>query len=142
VGVTGYEYRLNGASTWTDLGYVTSASIAVTGGTNYTLEIRALDGAGNRGTAASKTFSTPPPIPGTPTGLNRWNPAPDAWTATWNAVTGATSYKFMNNAGNETNQTGRTVNYQCTPGDCSANRPKWVQACNSSGCGTKANFAP
>src|SRR5690606_31970432 len=57
VGVTGYEFRLNGASTWTDLGYVTSASIAVTGGTNYTLEIRALDGAGNRGTAASKTFS-------------------------------------------------------------------------------------
>jgi len=144
VGVTGYEYRLNGASTWTDVGYVLSATAPVIGGTNYTLEVRARDGAGLRGSPASRTFSTPPPIPGQPTGLNRWNPAFETWYAQWNAVTGATFYRFMDNAGQQTDITAptRSIQYPCTPGNCPNNRPKWVQACNGSGCGTKADFAP
>ena len=140
VGVTGYEFRLNGAITWTNLGYVTAANIPVAGGINYTLEVRARDGAGNTGPAASRTFSTPPPIPDAPTGLARWNPAPGAWSASWTHVQGSTSYIFTDNAGGQATQPWNTINYQCTPGDCPANRPKWVQACNSSGCGGKTNF--
>jgi YD repeat-containing protein len=142
VGVTGYEYSLNGGATWTNLNYGTSANIPVTGGTSYTLLVRARDGAGNTGTPASKSFSAPPPIPGAPTGLSRWNPAPSAWTATWNHVSGSTYYQFMDNAGIPSSPTTNTVQYQCTFNNCPNNRPKWVQACNSSGCGAKSNFAP
>lgn len=141
VGVTGYEYRLNGAATWTNLGLVLSSNLAVTGGTNYTLEVRARDGAGNTGPAASKSFSTPAPIPAKPGSLNKWNPAPDTWYAQWGSVSGATFYRFQNNAGIETDTTSTNIQYQCPWGDCPSNRPKWVKACNGSGCSDKADFA-
>jgi YD repeat-containing protein len=140
VGVTGYEYRLNGATTWTDVGNVLSATIAVTGGSNYTLDVRARDGAGLRGTAASKTFSTPPPIPGIPGNLSSGNPADCGWWATWGSVSGATSYKFSDWAGQQTTLNDTYISYSCPMGMADGYKPKWVQACNSSGCGTKANY--
>jgi YD repeat-containing protein len=142
VGVTGYEYRLNGAATWTNLGLVLSTNIAVTGGTNYTLEVRARDGAGNLGSAASRTFSTPAAIPVKPTGLNRWNPSQGSWYATWGSVSGATFYRFLNNAGNQTDTPSTNIEYQCPWEDCPSNRPKSVRACNGSGCSSEADFAP
>jgi hypothetical protein len=48
----------------------------------------------------------------------------------------------MDNAGHDNDQPGTNINYQCTPGDCPNNKPKWVKACNVSGCSAKADFAP
>lgn len=69
VAVTGYEYSTNG-TTWTSTGS-TSTSYTVTGltaNTSYTIQVRAFDAAGNKGTAASVTATTAAvagPAPGT-----------------------------------------------------------------------------
>ena len=61
VGVTGYEYSLNGGSSWSSTG---STSVGLSGlsiDTSYTLLVRAKDNAGNRGNNSSATFATLPP---------------------------------------------------------------------------------
>ena len=58
VAVTGYEYRINAASSWTSTGAGTSANIAGrTPGATDTFEVRAYDAAGNRSAALSKTVT-------------------------------------------------------------------------------------
>jgi len=59
VGVTGYEYSINGGGSWTDVGGATSAGIgSLSAGTTYTLQVRARDAAGNRGTPSSASVTT------------------------------------------------------------------------------------
>lgn len=66
VAVTGYEYRLNSAATWTSVGTSTSANIAGrTPGTTDTFEVRAFDAAGNRSTALSKSVTLTAAVTGT-----------------------------------------------------------------------------
>lgn len=58
VGVTGYDYRLNGGS-WQTLGNVSSVGLTgLASGTGYTFEVRARDAAGNAGSASSGSFTT------------------------------------------------------------------------------------
>ncbi len=58
VGVTGYQYRLNGG-TWQQLGKVTSVGLSgLSAATQYTFEIQARDAAGNWSTSASSSFVT------------------------------------------------------------------------------------
>jgi chitodextrinase len=58
VGVTGYEYRLNGGA-WQALGNVLSVNLSgLSVGTAYTFEVRARDAAGNRGPIRSGSFTT------------------------------------------------------------------------------------
>jgi chitodextrinase len=58
VGVTGYQYRLNGGA-WQPLGNVTSVGLSgLSVGTQYTLEIQARDAVGNWGPSVSNSFST------------------------------------------------------------------------------------
>jgi YD repeat-containing protein len=58
VGVTGYEYRLNGGA-WQSLGNVLSVNLSgLSVGTAYTFEVRARDAAGNRGPIKSGSFTT------------------------------------------------------------------------------------
>jgi hypothetical protein len=86
--------------------------------------------------------------PATPGGLNRWNPSQGSWRAEWNAVAGATSYKFTNNADGESTITHNSslpkqyIEYQCPWDDCPSNKPKSVRACAGSTCGSNADFAP
>lgn len=59
VGVTGYQYRLN-AGSWQTLGNLLSVGLTgLSPGTAYTLQVRALDGAGNVGESSSGNFATP-----------------------------------------------------------------------------------
>lgn len=58
VGVTGYEYRVNGGA-WQDNGASTAVALtALTALTSYTTDARAYDAAGNRSTTLSVTTST------------------------------------------------------------------------------------
>lgn len=58
VAVTGYEYRLNAAATWTTTGAAKTTSISGRApGTTDTLEVRAFDAAGNRSAAISRTVT-------------------------------------------------------------------------------------
>lgn len=141
VGVTGYEWRLNNASTWTPLGNV--LSVNVTGLqqlTTYSFEVRARDGAGNVGSARKASFTTKQGPPAAPTGLSYSQNANCSWRASWNAVVGATRYEVADTKLNVQSVTGTTAYISCPYNDPQANKPKWVQACNAAGCGTRANF--
>jgi chitodextrinase len=141
VGVTGYEYRLNNASTWTVLGNVLNVNI---GGLNqlstYSFQVRARDGAGNVGSARSGSFTTKSAAPPAPTGLSYSQNANCSWRASWNAVNGATSYKLSDTNNAVQTLTGTTGYVSCPYNNPAGNKPKWVQACNSAGCGTRAYF--
>jgi chitodextrinase len=101
VGVTGYQWRVNGG-TWQTLGNVLTVNIpGLTVVTSYTFDVRARDAAGNWGNASSGTFTTPdtspPSAPGTPTFSNV---AMTSATASWGAASdnvGVTGYRYRLN---------------------------------------------
>jgi chitodextrinase len=89
VGVTGYEYRINGGSA-VDAGAGLSESVTgLTAATSYTFEVRAYDAAGNRsGWSASDSATTT----GAPTftehfTANTLETAPAGWTSRWATFT-------------------------------------------------------
>lgn len=141
VGVTGYEYRLNNASTWTTLGNVLTVTLT---GLNqlstYSVDVRARDGAGNVGEVRTASFTTLSALPPAPTGLSYSQNANCSWRASWNSVSGSTSYKLSDTSNNVQTLTGTTGYVSCPYNNPAGNKPKWVQACNSVGCGTRANF--
>lgn len=58
VAVTGYESNVNGAG-WVDRGNVLTFNLSgLSGSTSYTVQVRAYDAAGNRGTASSASQTT------------------------------------------------------------------------------------
>lgn len=142
VGVTGYEYRLNNASTWTALGNVLTVSL---GGLNqlstYSFEVRARDGAGNVGAGAGGSFTTSSAALPAPTGLSYSQVANCSWRASWTTVNGAATYKLSDTNGSVQTLTATTGYVSCPYNNPAGNKPKWVQACDSAGtCGTRANF--
>lgn len=89
VGVTAYEYSLDGTS-WHSNGASTTKTITgLTSATTYTLRVRARDAASHVSAVSSRTFTTldnvPPSSPGTPSATNisytsatlSWGPASD-----------------------------------------------------------------
>jgi YD repeat-containing protein len=117
VGVTAYEYSLNGGSTWTSNGLALSVNLsALTSGTTYTLKVRARDAANNVSTASQNSFTTPdnapPTTPGTPTfsGITA-----TAFTGSWTGSTdnvAVTAYEYSFNGGAWTsNGTALTVTF-------------------------------
>jgi len=59
VGVTGYEYSLNGGTSYVNAGLSRSLSVStLTAGTTYQVRARAYDAAGNRSAPLSATFAT------------------------------------------------------------------------------------
>jgi len=62
IGVTGYEYSINGGSTYSDVG--TARTVTVSGrpaSTAHQVRVRAYDAAGNRATPLAASFTTQPP---------------------------------------------------------------------------------
>lgn len=103
VGVTSYEYSLNGGA-WTSNGGALSVGLTgLSSGMGYTLQVRAKDAANNTGGASSNSFTTldsaAPSAPGTPafssiTGTT----ATVSWSAASDNV-GVTSYEYRVNGG-------------------------------------------
>ncbi len=105
VGVTGYDYSLDGFI-WTSIGNVLTVNLSgLTPSTLYTFRVRARDFSGNIGPASSSSFTTadpppesePPTAPGTPTITNVTH---NGATATWTAATdniGVTDYQYSLN---------------------------------------------
>lgn len=85
--------------------------------------------------------------PATPTGLSATTISNCAWRATWNAVSGATSYRVTDTRGSlqTTSNTQATVLWSstCPPPagvNPNSNKPAAVQACNTAGCSANASF--
>ncbi len=141
VGIFGYDYKLSTAPSWSNMGPATGGSIAsLSSQTGYTIELRARDAAGNVSTVRSQSFTTLVAPPLAPGGLSYTHVADCAWSASWNSVSGATSYLVRDTNGTETPTTALSSTVSCPVGNPQANKPLWVKACNSGGCSTEASF--
>jgi hypothetical protein len=141
VGVAGYDYHLNGSSSWTQIGTGTSYSIqGLTSNTGYTFGIRARDAVGNVSAESSAGFTTCPPPPDQPSGLAYNQIADCAWNASWSAAANATYYIFADTNLATQQTSGLPRRCPCPQGNPEANKPKWVQACNATACSVKSNF--
>src|SRR5882672_4775909 len=131
--------------TYDALGRLTSAARPDGVRTIYTL-----DAAGNRtqvqeGPVSGPALPPPPPAPpAAPTGLLSNQNSQCSWTTNWNASAGASSYMVRDRSGNflVTVTTNSAVYSFCGTPDYTGNpddyKPKWVKACNASGCGAQA----
>lgn len=135
--------------TYDALGRLTFVNDTLNGNRDYDY-----DKAGNRllvstGTAndaaAEPSTGTGTGAPGLPTNLVANQNSSCSWQASWTAPTGpaATSYIFRDVSGlHQLTVTTTSVSYGFS--SCSIDplteKPKWVQACNASGCSAKANF--
>jgi YD repeat-containing protein len=103
VGVSSYEYSLNGGA-WTSNGASLSKNFTgLTSGVTYSLQVRARDAATNAGVASSSSFTTvdevAPTAPGTPSFSSITGTSA---TATWSAASdnvGVTGYEYSLNGG-------------------------------------------
>jgi YD repeat-containing protein len=143
VGVTSYEYRLNGAASWQGQG--SGLSRVVTGlvaFTTYTIDVQARDAVGNYGPAARTSFTTGTDAPPQPTNLNPAMSAPCEWRASWSASSGATYYRFKRNGADEETVSGTQIyiNFNCSTSSHEATKPQYVKACNSIACSLPSNF--
>jgi len=143
VGIQDYQYRVLPSQTWISVGTALSANLTgLTTQTEFTAQVRARDLAGSAGTLSSATFTTLRPVPTSPTNLSMNQNANCSWRATWSPVSGATSYVVRETgpAGTEYTTTNTEFYISCPVGDPEANKPKWVKACNDSGCSPKVDF--
>jgi hypothetical protein len=107
------------------------------------------DAAGNRRLVAVGTANDPAAEPGLappakPISLTSQYMYSCAWAAGWTAPAGETitSYKFKD-VSNPTQTLSASVlnaTVSCDSPNPSNNKPKWVQACNASGCSEQAFF--
>jgi chitodextrinase len=88
VAVTGYEYSINGGSTYADAGNVlTKAITGLTQSTAYAVRVRAYDAAGNRSTPAlSASVTTASPTLGTIPALSLGNNTASPWASQTNVT--------------------------------------------------------
>lgn len=142
IAVTGYRFKPTIFSTWTTVGNVfTGSQAGLQPQTQYTIEVQARDGTGNWGPSRNTAqFTTALGAPPTPTGLAINQVADCGWNASWTPSANATSYTVQdtNGATQSVNGTSATVN--CPVGNPQANKPKYVKACNASGCSANAEF--
>jgi chitodextrinase len=119
VGVTGYEYSLNGGTNWTSVGTALSVNLAgLSSGVTYTFSVRAFDAIGNRGPQASKLFTTvdnvPPTAPGIPViSSTTATTAAASWSAASDNV-GVTGYEYSLNGGTNWISVGTALSVNLT----------------------------
>src|SRR6185436_8410417 len=122
---------------------LTGTQTGLVASTQYTIEVQARDAAGNWSASANTAaFTTAIGIPPTPTGPTMFLQASCSWRADWNASINATSYIVRDTNGAEQSVSATTANASCPQGDPEVNKPKFVKACNASGCSANADFSP
>jgi chitodextrinase len=136
-----YEYRFAPSPTWIPnaLSQIVNVS-SLTPQTQYTVEVRARDRAGNNSALNSRAFTTLTLVPNAPANLMSNHVADCAWSASWDTVPGATSYTMRETNGTETAAPTNSRTISCPIGDPEANKPIWVRACNQHGCSSRSYF--
>jgi chitodextrinase len=119
VGVTGYEYSLNGGA-WTATGSSSPgvSLSSLSSGVAYNFAVRAKDAANNSGPSATNSFSTldnvAPSAPGTPSFSSiTASSATASWTAASDNV-GVTSYEWSRNGGSSWTSVGSALSASIT----------------------------
>lgn len=101
------------------------------------------DPAGNRllvSVGGSNDATNVPQAPQMTAGLSSSHIANCAWRAGWARTIGATHYYFKSTQGDSQRITDNTITFNCPDNNPNANKPVWVESCNSIGCGPRANF--
>lgn len=101
------------------------------------------DPAGNRLVVAvggSDDAAVVPQPPGVTMSLSSGYISNCAWRADWAVTLGATHYYFKSTQSDPIRLTANTITFSCPDNNPNANRPVWVESCNSVGCGPRANF--
>jgi len=110
-GATGYLVTGGALNNWTHAGDVASYEFTgLTAGTQYTLEVRAVNSGGNS-SAASVSASTLPNAPAAPTGLSTSGITQTAITLNWSKSTGATAYKVRKDSSDNWTTLGDVATY-------------------------------
>jgi chitodextrinase len=145
VGVTSYEYSLNGGA-WTSNGASLSKNLTgLTPAMGYTLQIRAKDAANNPGSASSNSFNTvdtiAPSAPGTPSFSSvTGNSATASWSAASDNV-GVTGYEYRLNAGSWIANASTSVNLtSLSPNTSYTFEVRAKDAANNPGSATSNSF--
>jgi hypothetical protein len=131
----------------------TSTAQTITAGTQGTFyfRVRACNASGCSAYRAGANGVQVLAPPATPTGLSMQLASFCTWSASWNAVSGATSYNVMDNRSGVRSTTDRAISIvwatPCPPpSGTSAGpddlKPAFVQACNAAGCSANASFIP
>ncbi len=147
--VTYYQYcysTASGCSNWTNAGNVTSVTISNLAGTStYFWQVRAWNGTGgptaaNGGAYWSFTTQVQVTIPSAPGGVSASDGTyTDKVRISWNAATGATSYKVYRNTSNRSSSATQIGTAAASPYDdltatVGTTYYYFVKACNSAGC--------
>lgn len=103
VAVTGYEYSLDGGATWKSAGASLLANLtSLSPETNYTIQVRAFDGVGNRGAFSETSFKTLQVAP--PGAVTIGAITTTSATASWGAsATPGVTYQYQLYAGGNWN---------------------------------------
>ena len=119
VAVTGYEWTLDGGSTWNAVSNTTlSVTLSLTPATGYTFTVRARDAVGNRSGTSSVSFNTPDTIPPSAPGFPLFsNVTATSATVTWGVATdnvAVTRYEYTINGGVSWINTGLSTSVALT----------------------------
>jgi len=99
IGATSYKLKVD-AGAFTDVGAVTSKSITgLTIGTTHTYSVQAVNSGGTGSSSNIISVTLNPAVPAVPTTLVATNIGQTSFTANWNSVSGATSYKLKVDSG-------------------------------------------
>jgi len=136
-GATSYKLKIdNGA--FTDVGAVTSKSItALTIGSSHTYSVQAVNAGGTGSSSNIITVNLNPAVPAIPTTLAATNIGQTSFTANWNPVTNASSYKLKIDNGAFTD-VGNVTTYDISSLTAGTTHNYYVEASNISGTSTSS----
>jgi len=136
-GATSYKLKVdNGA--FTDVGLVTSKSItSLTAGTTHTYSVQAVNAGGTGSSSNIISVTLNPAAPAVPTTLAATNITSTSFTANWNSVSGATSYKLKVDTGSW-NDVGNVTSSNVTGLTAGTTHNYYVEASNLSGTSTSS----
>jgi len=135
-GATSYKLYLDGNSTPISLGNVTSYNVtALTANSNHNYKVVASNISGN--SADSNTINLTL-LPSTPVATTASNLAGTSYTANWNTVTGATSYKLYLDGNSTPIVLGNVTSYDVT-GLVLASTHSYNVVANNSTCDSKTS---
>jgi len=136
-GASSYKLKIdNGA--FTDVGNITSKSITgLTAGSSHTYSVQAVNSGGTGSSSNIISVNLNPAVPTIPTTSAATNIAETSFTANWNSVSGATSYKLKVDSGSW-NDIGNVTSSNVTGLTAGTTHNYYVEASNISGTSTSS----
>jgi len=131
-GATSYKLKIDNGS-FVDVGNVTSSNVTgLTIGSSHTYSVQAVNSGGTGSSSNIITVNLNPAVPAIPTTLVATNIGQTSFTANWNAVTNATSYKLKIDTGSFVD-VGAVTSFDVTGLTGGSTHNYYVEASNISG---------